>query len=142
MTFALRFGASPLPFKASPILVEIEGPGFHDKVVLPSAGTVTAHDYPTSKTDYKLSIRFHVKDIVVHISVDHIGGHDQLFVFAEPNDPPAMAPGARFVGTIWHGTTEHDQQREHCTVTCEADNKTADCCIICTSGSTTAKICC
>lgn len=141
MPFALRFVASPLPFKASAVSIEIDGAGFHDTVSLPRSGTVITHDYPASSTDYKLNLKFHVGDAVVHISVDHLGTDDTLFVFAEPNHPPAMSPGARFVGTIWHGTTGHEQ-REHCTVTCEADNKTADCCIICTNGSTTAKICC
>lgn len=142
MPFALRLGTSPLPFKASPIYIEVDGPGFHDKVTLPKPGAVVSYDYAPSMADYKLAIKFHVAEEIVHISVQHLGSDDGLFIFAEPNHPPAMTPGVRFVGTIWHGATEQDPQREHCTVTCEADNTTADCCIICTNGSTTAKICC
>jgi hypothetical protein len=147
MPFGLRFGSSQKKVDASSVKVEIKGPDFHDAVELPVHGTVIDRDYPSKATNYRLDIRFHVDKSIVHIYLQHLGENDTLFLFGEPNNPPGMAPGVRFIGTISHGTKGHggggrDEDRDHCTITCEADGQTADCCIICTTGSNTAKICC
>jgi len=142
MPFGLRFGSSPLTITPSPVSLEITAPGFRDTVALPVPGTVVVHDYPAATGDYRLDLRFHVAEVVVHVYLEHLERDDGLFLLAEPNNPPGQAPGVRFVGTIWHATEEQEEEREHCTITCAADGKTADCCIMCANGSTIAKICC
>jgi hypothetical protein len=143
MPFGLRFASARQPISVAPVYIEIEGPGFHDVVPLPPAGTLDERAYTTAVgTRFTIALRFHAGIDSVRIRADNLDDNDILHVIAEHQQPSGKAAGVRFVGALWHDAPRTQADPDHCTITCEADGQTADCCILCTDGSTTAKICC